>query len=125
MAGLGLPAASLGPRVAIAQEAPPTQAPGEIQIPTLPVLSVQAIPSYGTVPLTVGFTVTVVDPANAGFVYYKWDFGDGHVSIVPPPFTINTYTNPGSYVVTVTAVTEDGRSATATTGIVVRPASQG
>ncbi len=114
-----------GPRLAIAQEAAPTQTPGEIQMPTPPMLSVQAIPSYGTAPLTVGFTVMAVDPADTNFVYYKWDFGDGHVSIVPPPFTINTYTTPGSYLVTVTAVTEDGRSATATTGIIVRPASQG
>lgn len=126
VAGISLPATTVGPLLAMAQEeASPAPTPEEVQIPTPPIIAVQAVPNYGTAPLTVGFSATVVDPDNVAFAYYKWDFGDGHVSVVPPPFTANTYAKPGSYVVTVTAVTLDGRSAIGTTAVIVRSAGQG
>ncbi len=121
LASAGMVMTRAAVRAAFAQEPSPTPTNGQIFMPSPPTLSVQAVPAYGVAPLTVGFTVMANDPANIGFVYYKWNFGDGHVSTIPPPFALNTYTNPGSYIVTVTAVTEDGRTATATTGVIVRP----
>lgn len=84
-------------------------------------MSLQAVPSYGRAPLTVGFFVNTVGSGNVQFRSYRWNFGDGHVSTVPPPFTQNTYTKAGSYTVTVTAVTTRGRTVTAFTGVIVRP----
>ena len=88
-----------------------------------PHISLLAVPSYGVAPLTVGFYVNGVDPENVGFVTYEWNFGDGNVSTLPPTLLYETYQQPGNYLVTVTAITGDGRSATATAGILVRPQS--
>jgi PKD domain len=90
-------------------------------LPFPPAVSLQPVPAYGPAPLTVGFYVNAVDPQNVGFVSYQWNFGDGHVSTLPPLYVYEIYKNPGSYLVSVTAVTGDGRSATAFAGITVRP----
>jgi PKD repeat protein len=81
------------------------------------------IPSYGDAPLTVGFLVNAIDPENKGFARYDWNFGNGEVSTRPPILTYESYRKPGTYTVTLTAVTADGRSAFALAGIVVRAAS--
>lgn len=86
-----------------------------------PMLTLQADPPYGYAPLQVGFVLTAVDPQEVGFVSYHWDLGDGHVSTLPPTLLDYTYTKAGTYVVKVTAVTADGRSASAFVGIVVKP----
>jgi hypothetical protein len=85
-------------------------------------VTVQAVPGYGPAPLLVGFLVNAVDPSGAQIVSYTWNFGDGHLSTVPPTLAYNTYANPGSYVATVTVTTIDGRSATGFAGITVKPA---
>ncbi len=88
-----------------------------------PTIHLTALPSYGNAPLTVGFFVDANDPADVGFVSYQWNFGDGHVSTLPPLMTYETYATPGTYIVTITATTADGRSASALTGVTA--ASQG
>jgi PKD repeat protein len=94
--------------------------PVPLLLPTPVFVSLVAVPSYGVAPLTVGFIVQAVDPDNIGFVSYQWNFGDGKVSTLPPLLVYNTYRNSGSYLVTLTAVTADGRSASAFAGVLVR-----
>jgi PKD repeat protein len=95
-------------------------ATGEISMHDPPVLALEAVPSYGVAPLTVSFILSAVDPDQLGFVSYKWNFGDGNVSTLPPTLVSNIYTKAGTYVVKVTAVTADGRFGTAFAGVVVK-----
>lgn len=90
-------------------------------MPALPSIAITAVPSYGVVPLTVGFFANGVDPKGEGFVSYLWNFGDGGVSMDPPMMFFHTYKNPGTYIVTLTATTADGRTASSYAGIIVRP----
>jgi PKD repeat protein len=108
----------------------PGQTPGStdehaykrIDLPQPPVITMTAVPGYGSAPLTVGFFVNTVDPDGKGFVSYVWNFGDGQVSMDPPLTFFHTYKTPGSYVATVNATTADGRTATAYVGVTVRQA---
>ncbi len=86
-----------------------------------PTVSMIAVPGYGTAPLTVGFFVNAIDPEDVGFVAYHWNFGNGDVSTLAPTAFFETYNQPGSYLVTLIAVTADGRSGTAFAGIMVQP----
>ncbi len=121
--------AGIRPHDARAQEDAPndTEMPAPQATPLalglLPSISLQAIPSYGPAPLTVGFLVNAVDPEDVGFARYVWNFGNGDVSTLPPILTYETYQTPGSYTVTLTVVTTDGRSASALIGVVVAPSS--
>jgi PKD domain len=106
-----------------AQEAPPAaQSSGTaIDIPELPLVLLKAMPGYGRAPLMVGFLVQNGNPQSGEFVSYRWNFGDGSVSNMPPQGIFHTYTKPGSYVVTVTATTSDGYNASGFAGVIVRP----
>ena len=95
-------------------------APPSIDFPHPPRITVQPIPSYGTAPMVVGFLVSNANPNSAPIINYRWSFGDGSISTLPPTLFYHTYTNPGSYVVQVTATTADGLNSTGTTGVVVR-----
>ena len=117
-------------RPALAQETmPPASSdemasPGDqpspaIEFPHLPKLIVEAIPSYGTAPLTVGFLVSNANPTSSPFVSYRWTFGDGQFSTLPPTLFFHTYQNPGSYVIEVTGTTADGLNSTGLAGVVV------
>ena len=97
-------------------------ASGHMQIAEPLLVTLQAAPGYGPAPLLVGFLVNAVDPSGAQIVSYTWNFGDGHLSTLPPTMAYNTYANAGSYVATVTMTTIDGRSATGFAGITVKPA---
>lgn len=66
-----------------------------------PVADFTAGPTNGTAPLTVSFT-----NLSAGATNYAWTFGDGNTSALTNP--ANTYTNPGTYPVTLTAVGPGG-----------------
>jgi cytochrome c len=103
----------------------PGGTPGSINLPQPPSITMNAVPGYGPAPLTVGFFVNAVDPEGKPFVSYLWNFGDGQVSMDPPLTFFHTYTNPGSYVATVSATTSDGRTAIAYVGITVRPSIAG
>ena len=61
-------------------------------------------PSYGVAPLLVTFT-----NLSTGATNYSWAFGDGNLSTNTNP--ANTYTNPGVYSVTLTAVGPGGTNA--------------
>ena len=91
----------------------------------LPSVAIYPDPPQGPAPLVAGFVPEVHDPSNSEIVFYKWNFGDGHVATTPPLITYNTFANPGLYVVSLTVVTVDGRSATGFTSVNVQaPASE-
>lgn len=102
--------------LAIAQEA--TSTPMPMTLPKIAAIQLQAVPGYGPAPLTVGFAISSTDPDTV-LNSYIWNFGDGQASTLPPTALFHTYTNPGSYVVTVTATTADGHQASAFAGVVV------
>lgn len=91
-----------------------------IEFPHPPRIRVQPIPTYGTAPMIVGFLVSNANPNSAPIVSYRWSFGDGTVSTLPPTLFFHTYAKPGSYVVSVTGTTADGLNGTGTAGVVVR-----
>jgi PKD repeat protein len=93
-----------------------------IEIPNVPTIALQAMPGYGVAPLIVGFLVSFPDP-SVQFQTWRWNFGDGKVSTLPPMMLFHTYANPGTYVVTLTATTAEGMIATAQAGVIVRPAT--
>jgi PKD repeat protein len=100
----------------------PGAMPSAIQMPKVPGIALQALPGYGVAPLTVGFMVSFPDP-TVEFETWRWDFGDGQVSTLPPLMLFHTYAKAGSYVVTLTATTNDGLITTAQAGVIVRPSS--
>jgi PKD repeat protein len=75
-----------------------------------PTASFTATPTSGTAPLTVTFT----DASTGSITARSWNFGDGTTSTAMS--AAKTYTNPGSYTVTLT-VTGPGGSNTATKSI--------
>lgn len=96
--------------------------PGRVDIPRIPQITVAAVPGYGTAPMFVGFLVSSSDP-EAVFQTYRWNFGDGQVSTLPPTVLFHTYQNPGTYVVSLTATTSDGHQASGFTGVIVKSAT--
>jgi len=98
---------------------PPAMQPMRIMQPITG--SMALAPPYGTAPLQVGFFVLASDPEGIGFLTYSWNFGDGTVSSLPPELYIyHTYTNPGTYVCTLTIKTVDGRTKTFIQGVDVQ-----
>jgi hypothetical protein len=93
-------------------------------MPMIPQIQLQPVPAYGPAPLTVGFFVSSVNPEAAPLASYIWSFGDGQVSMLPPTALFHTYTNPGSYVVNVTATDTDGHQASSFAGIIVTQPAQ-
>lgn len=105
------------------EEAPTPMATPDMML--LPSVAIYPDPPRGPAPLTTGFVPEVHDPSNTEIVFYRWNFGDGHVATTPPLITYNTYANPGLYTVSLTIVTADGRSATGFTTITVdQPVSE-
>ncbi len=68
---------------------------------------------------TVYFNPSLYDPAGQSFVRYEWSFGDGTTST--DYSAQHKYANPGTYTVTFTATTEDGRSGSSTQTVSVSP----
>jgi PKD repeat protein len=95
-----------------------------MMLPTIPHITLQPLPGYGPAPLTVGFMTSSSDAEGAQFETFRWNFGDGQVSTLPPTALFHTYTTPGSYVVTVTATTSDGHQASSFAGIIVTQPAQ-
>jgi len=92
-------------------------------LPKIPSIQLQTVPAYGPAPLTVGYFVSSIDPETV-LQSFAWNLGDGQVSMLPPTALFHTYTNPGSYVVTVTATTSDGHSATSFAAVIVTQPAQ-
>ncbi len=90
-----------------------------MMLPAIPQIQLLPVPGYGPAPLTVGFMLSSADQQGAPLQSFVWNFGDGQVSTLPPTAMFHTYTKPGSYVVTVTATTADGHSASSLAGVVV------
>jgi len=65
-----------------------------------------AAPTTGVAPLTVQFT----DTSTGGPTMWSWNFGDGGTDMVANPS--HTYTNPGTYTITLTASSQTGGSST-------------
>ena len=82
---------------------PPTPAPAVRPI-VEPGSSVQGVADQGT-PTRMAF-----DGAAAGGVAWEWDFGDGTTSTLMNP--VHTYTEGGTYTVTLTVTYADGETAT-------------
>jgi PKD repeat protein len=68
-----------------------------------PVATFSAQPTNGSVPLLVTFT-----NSSTGATNYSWTFGDGHTSTSAQP--VNTYTNAGTFTVSLTANGPGGTS---------------
>ena len=108
---------------ALAQNTDATPTP--MVMPTIPQIQLQTVPAYGPPPLTVGFFVSSLNPDAAPIASYIWSFGDGQVSMLPPTALFHTYTNPGSYIVNVTATDTSGHQASSFAAVIVtQPAAQ-
>jgi PKD repeat protein len=103
---------------ALGQNESATPTPSAMMMPAIPQIQLLPVPGYGPAPLTVGFMLSSPDPETV-LQTFIWNFGDGQVSMLPPTAMFHTYTTPGSYVVTVTATTADGHSASSFAGVVV------
>ena len=90
-----------------------------MMMPAIPQIQLLPVPGYGPAPLTVGFYAIERRPGKPCSESFIWNFGDGQVSTLPPTAMFHIYTKPGSYVVTVTATTADGHSASSLAGVVV------
>ncbi|MCX6895125.1 MAG: PKD domain-containing protein [Verrucomicrobia bacterium] len=77
-----------------------------------PLANFAAAPTNGLAPLLVAFT-----NLSANATGYAWNFGDGKTSAAANP--ANTYTNAGSYTVTLTALGAGGTNALTRTNLIV------
>src|SRR5262249_18671920 len=77
-----------------------------------PVAGFAANPTAGQAPLTVFFTNLSVAASN-----YAWDFGDGNASADASPS--NTYTNAGSFTVTLVATGPGGTNTLSQTNLIL------
>jgi PKD repeat protein len=80
--------------------------------PPPPTVSFTGSPTNGAVPLTVNFA-----NASSGATNYSWNFGDGNASATLNP--AHTYTNAGTYTVTLTAVGAGGTNSLARANYIV------
>ena len=79
-----------------------------------PAASFLASQDSGCAPLLVNFT-----NQSQGAVSYFWNFGNGNSSVLQHPST--TFTQPGSYTVTLVSVSQNGNRDTATLPVFVSP----
>ncbi|MCX9078980.1 MAG: PKD domain-containing protein, partial [Candidatus Methanoperedens sp.] len=84
-----------------------------------PVAAFEAVPTSGTVPLTVQFNATVAD----NIVSYDWNFGD-NVGIANGSSVGYTFNIAGDFVVTLTVTSVDGQQASQQMSISVSDAVQ-
>jgi PKD repeat protein len=67
------------------------------------------------------FTATAIGVSDTGTIQsYAWDFGDSATVTTSGGTTAHVYTATGKYTVTVTMQTVDGRTASATTEILIK-----
>jgi PKD repeat protein len=89
-----------------------------VEVAPPPVASFELIPSDPSVFDTVQFENSSFDPAGAGIASSVWSFGDGSGSIACCP--IHRYATDGTYTVTLTVTTFDGRTGSLSESIVVK-----
>src|SRR6185312_6849152 len=87
-----------------------------------PNASLTVSPPFGTVPLDVTADASASTGNGNAIVSYTFDFGDGSSAVGPQasPTATHTYTTPGTYTVSVTAVDSAGLSSTATSKVDAR-----
>ncbi len=73
---------------ALAQSEGPTATPSPMILPAIPRIQLLPVPGYGPAPLTVGFLLSSQDPETV-LQTFTWNFGDGHVSMLPPTIYLN------------------------------------
>lgn len=83
--------------------------------------AISATPATGTAPLVVQFDVEVTSGANDRPESYLWDFDDGDQSGATSP--VHTFRNAGTFVVSLTAITGSGATASDEVTITVTNAS--
>ena len=79
---------------------------------SVPVANFTGTPTNGAAPLSVAFT-----NLSTGSTNFTWDFGDGNTSSVTNP--PHTFTNTGTYAVTLTAIGPGGTNILTRTGYIV------
>ncbi len=105
----------------LAQESPQSTPTPNLEAAEPLTVTLHPFPSYGTAPLTVGFMLGAnLDPDDS-IVSYQWNFGDGSVSTTPPQVLFHTYPKPGSYIVTVTIATREGRTGIGMGAVIASP----
>jgi len=77
--------------------------------------------SSGEVPLTVHFDASASTYKEGSIVSYEYDFGDGSAPYITGSSVTYKYNNVGNYTATVTVVGGDGKKASTSVQIVVRP----
>jgi PKD repeat protein len=89
--------------------------------PPVPVLEASAAEVHG--PLPIDFDALGTTDPDGDWLYYTWDFGDGHVHQLglEDDFRTHTFYQPGEYEVTLTVTDARGLAATASTTITVLP----
>lgn len=114
---------------AIADDGTLTSALGETLVKVvakpnaLPVPTLAALPTSGTVPLTVAFTLGATD-TDGTVTSHSIAFGDGTVQTgtgLPPAALTHTYTTVGSRTATLTVLDNQGGQGTASVAITVGP----
>lgn len=71
-----------------------------------PGASISVMPAMGIAPLSVSFAGGGIDPNNRRFLSFNWNFGDQTTGT--GSFVTHTYNSPGTYVVTLSAITSNG-----------------
>jgi PKD repeat protein len=106
-----------------------TSKPITIKPPTGPRASYTWSPPMPGVNRTVTFDASASKPGWNGTAYtpiisYKWDFGDGNVTIVTTPKITHVYTREGNYTVTLTITDTGGLQDSVTHVVTVIPTPQ-
>ncbi len=83
----------------------------------VPRVSISAMPDIGQAPLTVSFAGGGIDPTGGQFIVFNWNFGDGTTGT--GAFVTHTYEQAGSYIVTLSGITNNAVSAQAASEVTV------
>lgn len=75
----------------------------------------------GTIPLTVTFDASGSNYYQGKIVSYEWDFGDGAAKVLGDAIISHEYNNVGEFTALVTAIASDGKRASKSININVRP----
>jgi len=89
----------------------------------LPTASFTATPDSGVAPLAVNLNASASSDNDGQIADYNWNFGDGHTA--SGITTSHTFTNPGSYIITLTVTNERGSNDSTSQTIVAMGALSG
>ena len=92
---------------------------GEPNENVAPTAAFGALPTSGTAPMTVNADASSSSDSDGQIVTYEWDFGNGDTATGIT--ASSTYTEVGTYTITLVVTDDDGATASATEMIVVDP----